>query len=98
MPKTKAKKSVADTATSAKGATAELPKELIDQLLAPAVTHSRLTGAVPRAPAARSIPQRGARNPAPYARGGTAIPTPPGAPPQSSGPAAAPAPSPSPSW
>ena len=44
MPKPKTKKSVADTATSAKGATAELPKELIDQLLAAAGGGAGLTG------------------------------------------------------
>jgi len=44
MPKPKTRKSVADTATSAKGATAELPKELIDQLLAAAGGGAGLTG------------------------------------------------------
>ena len=44
MPKPKTKKSVADTATSAKGATVELPKELIDQLLAAAGGGAGLTG------------------------------------------------------
>ena len=44
MPKPKTRKSVADTATSAKGATVELPKELIDQLLAAAGGGAGLTG------------------------------------------------------
>lgn len=45
MPKPKTKKSVADTAgTSAKGGTVELPKELIDQLLAAAGGGAGLTG------------------------------------------------------
>ena len=45
MPKPKTKKSVADTTgTSAKGATVELPKELIDQLLAAAGGGAGLTG------------------------------------------------------
>jgi len=45
MPKPKTKKSIADTAgTSAKGGTVELPKELIDQLLAAAGGGAGLTG------------------------------------------------------
>jgi putative transposase len=45
MPKPKTKKSVADTTgTSAKGDTVELPKELIDQLLAAAGGGAGLTG------------------------------------------------------
>ena len=45
MPKPKTKKSVADTTgTSAKGGTVELPKELIDQLLAAAGGGAGLTG------------------------------------------------------
>jgi len=45
MPKPKTKKSIADTTgTSAKGGTVELPKELIDQLLAAAGGGAGLTG------------------------------------------------------
>jgi len=48
MPKPKTKKSVADTAgTSAKGGTVELPKELIDQLLAAAGGGAGLTWSCP---------------------------------------------------